>query len=64
MWKPAAASLTRRSWKQIEVRDADGSIRGDDGDHFGSGAIRPAMEALTLEDFRALQARRWRGRFF
>jgi hypothetical protein len=28
------------------VRDADGSIRGDDGDHFGSGAIRPAMEAL------------------
>ena len=46
------------------VRDADGSIRGDDGDHFGSGAIRPAMEALTLEDFRALQARRWRGRFF
>ena len=47
--------------------DAGGSITSSDArarDHFATGDITDAMDALTVEDYRAIQARRWRGRFF
>jgi len=50
------------------VRDAEGSIASDarpERDHFADLDIRDAMtETLSIEDMRALAARRWRGRFF
>ncbi len=42
------------------VRDAEGRIVGDDGDHFADHGVRDAMEALSVEDYRHMMARRVR----
>jgi hypothetical protein len=47
------------------VADAEGRMRGGEGDYFADGGVRFAFEdTLSVEDMRALARRRWRGRFF
>jgi hypothetical protein len=40
------------------VRDAEGRIVGDDGDHFADLGVRDAKEALSVKDYRHMMARR------